>query len=85
MQCHFQSGKARVVALGNREPVYIDAHIVKELADFEAVLLRTYGHHLVQRRFDLNAAADKTRSNAAGQVVALEDEHVQSLIRQHKR
>ena len=85
MQGHFQSGKTCVIALRNGKPVYVDAHVVEELADFEAVLFGSYRHHLVQRRFDLNAAAHKARGNTAGQVVALEDEHVQSLIRQHKR
>ena len=85
MQGHFQARKACVVALRNLQPLNIQTHVIEELTHFEAVVAGSYRHHLVQRRFDLNAAADKARRNAAGQVVALQDQHIQSLVRQHKR
>ena len=85
MQGHFDAGKARVITFRDLEPVYIDAHVIEELADLEAVVLGTDGHHLVQRRFDLNTSAHKARGNAAGQIVALKDQHIQALVRQHKR
>ena len=81
---HFQAGETRVVAL-RLKPLYIEAHVIEKLAHFEAVIAGAYGHHLVQRRFDLNAAAHKACGNAAGQVVPLKDQHIQPLVRQHKR
>ena len=85
VQGNFQSRKAGVVTLRHLQPVNIDAHVVEELAYLETVVLRTYGHHLVKRRLDLYTAADKARGDAAGQVVALEHEHIQPLIGQHER
>ena len=85
MQRHFQVRETRVVALRNLKPLYIEAHVIEKLAHFEAVIAGAYGHHLVQRRFDLNAAAHKACGNAAGQVVPLKDQHIQPLVRQHKR
>ena len=85
MEGHLQAGQAGVIGLGDRKPVDIDAHIVQEFSHLEAVLFRPYGHHLVQGRLDLNAAADKAGGNAAGKVVSLQDQDVQPLVRQHQR
>ena len=50
------------VALVDREPVHINAHVFKELTDLQALAGTADGHHLVQGGFDLKAVADKACS-----------------------
>ena len=64
------------VTLVDREPVDIDTHVVKELADLKPLAGPADGHHLVQGSFDFKTVAYKVGSQTAGHVVLFEDQNV---------
>ena len=64
------------VALVDGQPVDIDAHVVKELADLEALAGLADGHHLMERGLDLEAVAHEVGGEAAGHVMLFEDQDV---------
>ena len=69
-------GQRHAVALGNGQPIDIHAHVVKELADLQALPGLADGHHLMERSFDLKAVADKIGGQAAGHVVLFQDQDI---------
>ena len=70
------AGYDDAVRLRHRQPVNVDAHVVKKLADFQALAFRADGHHLVQRGLYLKAVAHVVRGDTAGHVVLFEDQNV---------
>ena len=69
-------GQGHTITFGHGQPVDVDAHIVEEPADLEALAGLADGHHLMQRRLDLEAVAHKVGGEAAGHVVLFKDQDV---------
>ena len=69
-------GQGHAVALMNRQPVDLHAHVIEELADLEALAGLADGHHLVQGGLDLEAVAHKVGGKAAGHIVLFKDQNV---------
>ena len=69
-------GQGHAVALGHGQPVDIHAHVVKELADLQALAGLADGHHLMEGGLDLKAVADKVGGQAAGHVVLFQDQDI---------
>ena len=69
-------GQRDAVAFGHGQPVDVHAHVVKELADLQALAGLADGHHLVQGGLNFKAVADKVGGQAAGHVVLFQDQDV---------
>ena len=69
-------GHDDAVRLRHRQPVDVNAHVVKKLADLQPFAFRADGHHLMQRGLHLKAVAHVVRGDTAGHVVLFEDQNV---------
>ena len=70
------AGHDDAVRLRHRQPVDVNAHVVKKLADLQPFAFRADGHHLMQRGLHLKAVAHVVRGDTAGHVVLFEDQNV---------